>query len=93
MDAASMIVAIRKVYVALDMPFYRSLAAGGGVDFSEFSSTSQNLLGVVETLEKAPSEKIKALVAEYNDELTEQLIRSMPSDSRISSAVSELYRY
>lgn len=73
MDAAGMIVALRKVYGVLDIFHYDSLVTDGSVDFSEFASTSQNLLGVIESLEKTPLEKIEAFVAEYNEELTAQL--------------------
>ena len=73
MNAADMTVALRRVYGALDMSFYNSLVASGSVYFSEFSSASQNLLRVVEILEKTPPEKIEAFVAEYNEELTAQL--------------------
>jgi hypothetical protein len=73
MNAAGMLVALRQVYGTLGMPFYESLVTDGSVSVDELYGTRQHLAGVISTLEATPSEKIEALVAEHNKELTAHL--------------------
>lgn len=73
MNAAGMIVALSGVSGVLGMPFYQSLVTDGSISQSELDGTRHNLSTVIATLKKTPSERIEALVAEYNEELTAHL--------------------
>ena len=73
MNAAGMIVALTEVSSVLGMPFYQSLVIDGSVSQSEFDGTRHNLSAVITTLKNSPTEKVEALVAEYNEELSTYL--------------------
>lgn len=55
------------------MPFYQSLVTDGSISQGELDGTRHNLSAVIATLKKTPPEKIEAMVAEYNEELTAHL--------------------
>jgi hypothetical protein len=73
MNAAGMIVALRQVSGVLNMPLYNSLVTDDKVGISEFYGTRHHLVGLIEALENVHSEKLEALVAEHNKELTAYL--------------------
>src|SRR3954464_10239577 len=73
MNTAGMLVALRQVYGTLGMPFYQSIVSDGSVSLSEFYGTHQHLAGVISTLEATPLEKLEALVAENNENLSAHL--------------------
>lgn len=73
MNAAGMIFSLSGVFAVLEMPFYQSLVTDGSVSQSELDGTRSNLSAVIATLRKTPLEKIEALVAEYDGELTAHL--------------------
>jgi hypothetical protein len=70
MNAAGLIFCLKGVSSALEMPFYQSLITDGSVSREEFEGTHHNLLSVIATLKNTPAEKVEALVAEYNEDLS-----------------------
>lgn len=73
MNAAGMIVVLTEVSSALGMPHFQSLVTDGSVSKSEFDGTRSNLAAILKTLKKTPLDKIEAMVAQYNEQLTEHL--------------------
>lgn len=73
MNAAGLVFVLNGVAGALEMPFYQTLVTNGSVSRDEFDGTLHNLRAVIATLKKTPLEKIEALVAEYDEELTAYL--------------------
>lgn len=73
MNAAGFVFMINGVSGALQMPYYQSLVADGSISRDEFDGTSHNLAAVVSTLKKTPLEKIEAMVAQYDEDLTAYL--------------------
>lgn len=73
MNAAGMIFALTGVSAVLGMPFYQSLVTDGKVSQEELDGTRNNLSATITTLKETPSEKIEALVAQYDPELTAYL--------------------
>lgn len=73
MNAAGMIVTLTGVSGVLGMPFYQSLVTDGSISQSELDGTRNNLSTAIATLKNAPSEKVEALVAENDEELTTHL--------------------
>lgn len=70
MNAAGMIFSLHGVSSALEMPFYQSLVTGGSVSQNELDGMRHNITAVIAALKNTPAEKIEALVAEYNEDLT-----------------------
>jgi hypothetical protein len=70
MNAAGLIFSLKGVVAALEMPFYQSLITDGSVSRGEFEGTHRNFLAVIATLTNMPVEKVEALVAEFNEDLT-----------------------
>lgn len=73
MNAAGLIFSLKGVSAALGMPFYQSLVTDGGVSQGELDGTRHNISAVIRTLTNTPPEKIEALVAEYDPDLTAYL--------------------
>jgi hypothetical protein len=73
MNAAGMIVVLTEVSGALGMPHFQSLVTNGSISQGEFEGTRSNLAGVLATLKKTPPDKIEAMVAQYDEQLTEHL--------------------
>jgi hypothetical protein len=73
MNAKGMIVMLTQVSDALGMPHFQSLVTDGSISQSEFDGTRSNLAAIVTTLKKTPLDKIEAMVAQYDEQLTEHL--------------------
>jgi hypothetical protein len=73
MNAAGMIVVLGGVSGALGRPFFQSLVTDGSISQSELDGTRSNLAAVLATLKNAPPDKIEAIVAQYDDQLSEHL--------------------
>jgi hypothetical protein len=73
MNAAGLVFILNGVSGALEMPYYQSLVTDGKISRDEFDGTRHNLSAALATLKKTPLEKIEALVAEYDEVLTEYL--------------------
>ncbi len=73
MNAKGLPVMLQGVSAALEMAFYQDLITNGSVSQSEFDGTRHNLSAAIAILNKTPEEKIEALVAEYDEGLTEHL--------------------
>ncbi|HEX8456457.1 MAG TPA: hypothetical protein VF656_03970 [Pyrinomonadaceae bacterium] len=73
MNAAGLTFTVAGVSGALDMPFFQALVADGQLSQNELDGTRSNLAGVLAILRKTPTEKIEALVAKYDPQLTEHL--------------------
>jgi hypothetical protein len=73
MNAAGMIVVLTEVSGALGMPHFQSLVIDGSISKDEFDGTRGNLAAILATLKKAPPDKIEAMVAKYDEQLTEHL--------------------
>jgi hypothetical protein len=71
MNAAGLTFMLDVVSGDLGMAFYQSLVTDGSISQGEFDGTRSNLAAVVVTLSKTPPDKIEAMVAQYNDQLTE----------------------
>lgn len=76
MNAKGLIFTLGGVISALDMqalgkpPFYQKLVDDGAVSQSELDGTRNNLKALVATLKNTAEEKIEALVAQFNQDLT-----------------------
>ena len=55
------------------MPFYQSLVTNGSISQDELDGTRRNLSAIIATLKNTPSEKIEAMVEQYNEDLTAYL--------------------
>lgn len=73
MNAAGMIVNLTQVSGVLGMPYYQPPVTDGSVSQGELDGTRHNLSAVIATLKNTPSEKVEALVAQYDEELTAHL--------------------
>lgn len=73
MNAAGMIFVLSGVSAVVGMPFYQSLVTDGSISQSELDGTRHNLSSVIATLKNTPVEKIEAMVAEFDEELTAHL--------------------
>lgn len=73
MNAAGMVFTLKGVSAVLGMPFYQSLVTDGSISQDELDGTRGNLSAVITTLKNTPAEKIEAMVAEYDEELTANL--------------------
>ncbi len=73
MNAAGMTFVLTGVSSSLGMPFYQTIVTNGSVSQSEFTGTQTGLADVITTLKNTPTDKIEAMVDEYNDELTAHL--------------------
>jgi hypothetical protein len=72
-NAAGLTFSLQGVAAALGMPGYEPTATDGTVSQDEFEGTRRQLSAVIETLKNTPPEKIEALVAQYDEELTSHL--------------------
>lgn len=52
------------------MPDFQSIITDGSVRQDEFDGTRHKLSAIIATLKNTPAEKIEALVAQYDEELT-----------------------
>ena len=73
MNAAGLNFVLFGVLAALKMPFYQEIVTNGSVSADEFNGTIANLTAVAATLKKTPAEKIEAMIAENNAELSAHL--------------------
>ncbi len=73
MNAKGLPVMLQGVLAGLEMAFYQTLITDGSVSQGEFDGTLHNLRAAIATLKNTPEEKIEALVAEYDEDLTEHL--------------------
>ena len=73
MNAAGMMVMLTEVSNALGMPHFQSLVTDGSISQGELDGTRHNLAAIVTTLKKTPPDKIEAMVAQYDAQLTEHL--------------------
>lgn len=70
MNAKGLVFTLTSVSGVLNSVFYDNLA---GVSASELAGTRSNAAAIVTTLQSTPSDKIEAMVAQYNNELTAAL--------------------
>lgn len=80
MNAKGLIFTLRGVIADLDMgsapgspSFSQKLVDDGAVSQSELDGTRNNLKALVATLQNTPEEKIEALVAQFDEDLTAYL--------------------
>jgi hypothetical protein len=73
MNAAGLTVALSGIAGVLGMPFYQDLVTNGSISQDELDGTRHNLSAVIATLKNTPSEKIEAMVAQYNEDLSAYL--------------------
>ena len=73
MNAAGLTFVLSGVSAVLGMPFFQTLVTNGSIQQDELDGTRNNLSAAITTLKNTPQDKIEALVAQYNDELTERL--------------------
>ena len=73
MNAAGMIFVLTGVSADLSMPFYQSLVTNGDISQAELDGTRSGLAAIITTLKNTSEEKIEALVAKFDNELTEYL--------------------
>ena len=73
MNAAGMIVVLTEVSSALGMPHFQALVTDGSISKGEFEGTRGNLAAILATLKKTPPEKIEAMVAQYDAQLSDHL--------------------
>ena len=73
MNAKGLTFVLQGVLSELEMAFYQDLVTDGSVSQSELDGTRHNLKAVIETLKNTPEEKIEALVAQYDEDLTAHL--------------------
>ena len=73
MNASGMTFVLSGVSAVLGMPFFQSLVTNGSIAQDELDGTRNNLSAIVTTLRNTPPDKLEALVAQYNDELTQYL--------------------
>lgn len=73
MNAAGLTFVLSGVTAVLGMPFFQTIVTDGSIQQDELDGTRNNLSAVITTLKNTPQDKIEALVAQYNDELTAQL--------------------
>lgn len=70
MNAKGLIVGLDSAAQALGWGFVQKLVTDGSVSQGELDATRKGLSAASAALKKTPSEKIDAMVAEYDDELT-----------------------
>lgn len=70
MNAAGLALVISGTSANLEMAFYQNLVTDGSIKQDELDGTRRLLSGAVETLRNTPAEKIEAMVAQYNEDLT-----------------------
>ena len=70
MNAAGLVFILKGVSAVLNMPDFQTLVTDGSVSQDEFDGTRHNLSSIIATLQNTPPEKIEAMVAEYDEELT-----------------------
>jgi hypothetical protein len=73
MNAAGVIFVLTGVSGALGMPHFQSLVTNGSISQGELDGTRSNLMSAATTLTKTPPDKFEALVAQYDEQLTEHL--------------------
>ena len=80
MNAKGLVVVLNGVIASLDMgsspqtrSFYQKLVDDGAVSQGELDGTLNNLKALMAALKNAPEEKIEALVAEVDQDLTDYL--------------------
>lgn len=74
-NAAGLTFVLSGVSGVLSMPFYQTLVTDGKIKQDELDGTRHNLSAAITILKNTPAEKIEAMVAQYNDELTEHMNR------------------
>lgn len=70
MNAAGLIVVLTGVSGAVGRSFFQNLVTDGSISQDELDGTRKMLSEAVARLKQTPQEKIEALVAEYNDQLS-----------------------
>jgi len=70
MNAAGLNLVISGTSANLEMPFYQDLVTDGSIKQDELDGTRRLLSGAAETLRNTPAEKIEAVVAQYDEDLT-----------------------
>ena len=73
MNAAGVVFAVAAVAGALDLPHFQTLVANGSISQDEFDGTQSNLKSALTTLRNTPQDKIEALVAQSDEDLTAYL--------------------
>ncbi|HZG51080.1 MAG TPA: hypothetical protein VEZ40_02990 [Pyrinomonadaceae bacterium] len=73
MNAAGLTFVLSGVSAVLGMPDFQSLVTEGNVHQDEFDGTRSQLSAAIATLKNTPPEKIEAMVAQYDEELTSYL--------------------
>lgn len=73
MNAAGMTFVLAGVSATLGMPFFQSLVTDGSIRQDELDGTRKDLSATIQTLKNTPPDKIEAMVAEYDEQLTAHL--------------------
>ena len=69
-NAAGLNVSLMGMAGVLGIAFFQDLVTNGSISQGELDSTRKGISAAIEALKKTPSEKIEALVAEYDEDLT-----------------------
>jgi hypothetical protein len=73
MNALGLNAVLMQITANLGMPFYQSIVTNGSVSQDEFDGTRNNISAARAILHNTHAEKIEALVAECDEELTAYL--------------------
>lgn len=73
MNAAGLTFVLGGVSAALNMAFYQTLVTDGDIRQDELDGTRSELAALLRTLKNTPDDKIEAMVAQFNDDLTVRL--------------------
>ncbi len=70
MNAAGMNAVLNNVSATLTMPFFQALVTDGKISQGELDGTRTNLSASLAAVKQMPKERLEALVAQYDKELT-----------------------
>jgi hypothetical protein len=73
MDASGLTTFMGYIAKLLEEPLFQGLVTKGSISQSELDSTRKNLAGIYAILEKTPRDKIEAMVAKHNEQITEHV--------------------
>ena len=81
MNAKGLPIMLQGVLAGLEMAFYQDLVTDGSISQGELDGTRHNLSAVIAILKNTPEEKLEALVAQYDEDLTEHLHKFQSRES------------
>jgi hypothetical protein len=75
MNSAGLIFVLTGVSGGLGMAVFQDLVTDGSISQGELDGTRKNVSAALATLKKTPGEKVEAMVAQYDDELSSHLAK------------------